>query len=173
MDSLTKKEAAQRVKTFGEEFIQRNSSWIKIPTPELLLKVPETTDFITFSRPYENLTNLVILIAIKYHRRLYEVNIGWSDTLPLDNPLKTNIKMKFPLEYHRDNGLTEEFDFPYMITNFERVHSALTRSRYKVQDDYPTTEFNLIFSDLETIAIEYWKIMLKRRFGIEAIELTL
>lgn len=170
---LNKKEATQRVEKFLENFIEKHDLWSKISTPNLLIRVPETTDFITLCKPYNNLTYLIILVALKYQRGIYEINVGWSDILPLDNPLNTNIRMKYPLSHHLENGETEEFDLPYMLISLERLHGALTRSRYKIKNDVQDSEFDLIYQDLEEVAIEYWKIMLKRRFNVDANDLTL
>ncbi|WP_227430568.1 hypothetical protein [Psychrobacter sp. I-STPA6b] len=170
---LNKADATNRLANLKDNFLQNYSGWSLTNTPSLYVKLPKLTDFVYLKRFYKE-TNLVVFFNIAYTRGEYGVSVGWSDSLPLRDPEMNEFNFcGYWLDYYRENQPTEEFQRNYMMVSLERLHGRLTRNRYLANKVMPENEFSIIFEDLETVAVEYWKIMLKRRFNIEAEDLRL
>ncbi len=171
---INKRNITLRINKQVQKLIAKYSEWFIVETPQLCQRRDGMTDSVYLAKPYHHFTNLLIIFDCSISMRRYSISVGWSDILPIPEPnIESLVGTGFWLDYYKQGLPTREFEESYMDNSLETLHSQLTRNRYPVHRNEEDDDFEKIFQDIETLGIEYWNIMLKRRFNIDNDNFTL
>lgn len=148
--------------------------WVQVKTPPELCDLPtEFSELKYYVKPAMGRTWLLVGVCGDLRHESMSVVVGWSDEgLPAYLPKEVLADRKGYIEWHRRGMPTNEFDHP----TFERSLGGLVKMGVAKSYDAPggTPEaIEEIIRDLQTVGVEYWRIMLKRRFEIDAADLSL
>lgn len=171
---MNKKSANELMATIEQLLMQRGSGWERLAsTSEQRTNVEGLSEFRYFGKRVLDRTVLLIGLNVDLGKEFVSVAVGWSDTIPLrDVPNNVLLQRKGHIEWHRRGMPTNEFSWPA----FERSLGGLVKlgvaKRYEVKSSHLLLAEEILL-DLTQVGVEYWQIMLNRRFHVTAVDVTI